>query len=375
VTFACGTEPANEPKRKRGNRINPLLAARAQLRASFLEAFMNVLLTGGYGCIGSWITKNLLERGERVWIYDLKEDPKRMRLIMDEEAIRRVQFIEGDVTDLSRLRGALSTHQITHIVHLAGLQVPVCRADPILGAKVNVIGTLAVFEAVRPLQGQIQRLVYTSSAAVFGPPEHYLPSPPGRGVGGEGRLPDDALLTPSTHYGVFKCCNEGNARIYFQDAGISSVGLRPWTVYGVGRDFGMTSEPTKAIKSLALNRSYHISYGGMQDLQYVDDVAKIAIRCLEAPYQGAKSYNLRGHVVDLPTFHRALCEVDSSAATRITFGERQIAIAYDLDDSALQRDLGPMPITPLVEGIRLTLDRFRKLNAEGRLDTVDLDAK
>src|SRR5688572_16695464 len=114
---------------------------------------MNVLLTGGYGCIGSWITKNLLDRGERVCIYDLKEDPKRMRLIMDDEQIGRVQFIEGDVTDLPRLRDAMSKHQITHIVHLAGLQVPVCRADPILGAKVNVIGTLAVFEAVRQLQG------------------------------------------------------------------------------------------------------------------------------------------------------------------------------------------------------------------------------
>ena len=324
---------------------------------------MNVLLTGGYGCIGSWITRNLLVRGDRVWIYDLKEDPKRMRLIMDEAQIRQVTFVQGDVTDLNRLREALQSNKITHIVHLAGLQVPVCRADPILGAKVNVLGTLAVFEAVRQLQGQIERLVYTSSAAVFAPPELYP----------KGSLADDVLLTPSTHYGVFKCCNEGNARIYFQDNGISSVGLRPWTVFGVGRDFGMTSEPTKAIKSLALNRSYHISYGGVQDMQYVDDVAKIAVRCLEAPYQGAKSYNLRGHVVDLPTFHRALCEVEPSAAKQITFGERQIAIAYDLDDQALQRDLGPMPLTPLVEGIRLTLEMFRKLNAAGGLDTADLD--
>ena len=188
-------------------------------------------------------------------------------------------------------------------------------------------------------------------------------------------LADDVPLTPSTHYGVFKCTNEGNARIYFQDFGISSVGLRPWTVYGVGRDFGMTSEPTKAIKSLALNRACHISYGGWQDYQYVDDVAKITVRCLEAQYQGAKSYNLRGHVADLATFHRALCEVEPAAAKLITFGERQIAIAYDLDDQALQRDLGPMPRTPLVDGIRATLGQFRKLNAEGRLDTADLDAK
>ncbi len=324
---------------------------------------MNVLLTGGYGCIGSWITRNLLARGNRVWIYDLKEDPKRMRLIMDESQVRQAAFVQGDVTDLPRLREALTQHQITHIVHLAGLQVPVCRADPILGAKVNVIGTLAVFEAVRQLQGQIKRLVYTSSAAVFAPPEGYS----------KGSLSDDVLLTPSTHYGIFKCCNEGNARIYFQDNGISSVGLRPWTVFGVGRDFGMTSEPTKAIKSLALNRPYHITYGGWQDMQYVDDVAKIAVRCLEAPYQGAKSYNLRGHVVDLPTLHRAMVEAEPAAAKLITFGERQIAIAYDLDDRALQRDLGPMPLTPLFDGIRQPLDLFRKLQAEGRLDTLDLD--
>ncbi|HEX3314269.1 MAG TPA: NAD(P)-dependent oxidoreductase [Gemmataceae bacterium] len=323
---------------------------------------MNVLLTGGYGCIGSWIAKNLLERGDRVWSYDLREDPKRMRLIMPAEQVRQVTFVAGDVTDLPKLRSVLEAEKITHVVHLAGLQVPVCRADPMLGAKVNVLGTLAVFEAVKALGAQITRLVYTSSAAVFGPPEAYP----------AGSLDDDVPLRPTTHYGYFKCCNEGNARIYFQDHGISSIGLRPWTVYGVGRDFGMTSEPTKAIKSLALDRDYRITYGGWQDMQLVDDVAKITIRCLERPYSGSKAYNLRGHHVDLPTFHRALCAVDPTANTRITFGDRQLAIAHDLDDSALERDLGPMPRTSLEEGIRRTLDVFRTLRREGRLDAEDL---
>ncbi|HKB37353.1 MAG TPA: NAD(P)-dependent oxidoreductase [Gemmataceae bacterium] len=323
---------------------------------------MRVLLTGGYGCIGSWIVRNLLARGDQAWIYDLKEDPRRLRLLLSEEQLRHVSFIPGDVTDLNGLKTALANNGITHVVHLAGLQVPVCRADPLLGAKVNVLGTLAVFEAVRALQEQVQRLVYASSAAVFGPPEDYPPTP----------LPDDVKLTPTTHYGFFKCCNEGNARVYFQDHGLSSIGLRPWTVYGVGRDFGMTSEPTRAIKALALGRAYHISYGGWQDLQYVDDVARTFVRCLEAPYRGARSYNLRGHVVDLPAFHRALCEVDSAAGRLITFGERQIAIAYDLDDSALQKDVGPLPLTPLVEGIRQTYRHFQQLHAEGRLDTADL---
>jgi len=322
------------------------------------------MITGGYGCIGAWIAKNLLKTGDDVFIYDLKEDPRRMRWIMPETEVKKVHFVQGDVTNQAVLQKALSDNGITHLIHLAGLQVPTCRANPILGAHVNVIGTLAVFEAVKALGDQVKRLVYASSAAVFGSPDKYPP----------GKLSDDVSLMPSTHYGYFKCCNEGNARVYYQDFGISSIGLRPWTVYGVGRDLGMTSEPTKAIKSVALGRSYAITYGGLQDLQHVDDVARTFIRCIEAPYQGAKSYNLRGAVVDIATFYQALCEVEPSAKSLVTHGDRQIAIAYDLDDAALQRDLGPIPVTPLKDGIRQTIEMFRALHKEGRLDTSDLDS-
>src|SRR5688572_9568926 len=85
--------------------------------------YMRVLLTGGYGCIGSWIRRNLLERGDQVWIYDLKEDPRRLRLILPEEKVKKVQFVQGDVTDLARLRDVFAAERISHVVHLAGLQV------------------------------------------------------------------------------------------------------------------------------------------------------------------------------------------------------------------------------------------------------------
>jgi nucleoside-diphosphate-sugar epimerase len=325
---------------------------------------MRVLITGGYGFIGAWIIENLLDLGADVWVYDLKEDPRRLRLILSQEAVEKVRFIAGDVVDTDALKAALAKNAISHIIHLAGLQVPTCRANPMLGAKVNVLGTLSVFEAVRELGSQIQRLVYASTAAVFGPPDKYPTGP----------LADDVKLFPATHYGHFKVCNEGNAAVYFQDFGISSIGLRPWTVYGVGRDLGMTSEPTKAIKSVAIQRAYHITYGGLQDLQFVDDVAKAFVRCLQAPYTGAKSYNLRGAVVDLATFHKALCKVEPSAAKLVTHGDRQLTIAYDLSDDALQRDLGPMPKTSLEDGIRQTLEAFQALAKDGRLDTADLDA-
>ena len=74
----------------------------------------------------------------------------------------------------------------------------------------------------------------------------------------------------------------------------------------------------------------------------------------------------------LTDWYRALCAVDPAAVKLITHGDRQIGIAYDLDDAALQRDLGPLPKTPLVEGIRRTLALFKQLQAEGRLDASDL---
>jgi nucleoside-diphosphate-sugar epimerase len=325
---------------------------------------MRVLITGGYGFIGAWIIKNLLAQGDSVWVYDLKEDPRRLKPIMSDADVAMVNYVPGDVTNQKALQEAFAKHEITHVIHLAGLQVPTCRANPVLGATVNVVGSLCVFEAVRLAGDQIKRLVYASTAAVFGPPDKYPVGP----------LPDDVKLLPATHYGHFKVCNEGNAAVYFQDFGLSSIGLRPWTVYGVGRDLGMTSEPTKAIKAVALGRKYHISYGGFQDLQYVDDVAKAFVKCLEAPYQGAKSYNLRGAVVDIKVFHEELCHVEPKARELVTHGDRQLAIAYDLDDAALLKDVGPLPKTPLEDGIRATLELFRKLAKEGRLDTSDLDA-
>ncbi len=149
-----------------------------------------------------------------------------------------------------------------------------------------------------------------------------------------------------THYGAFKVCNELNARVYWLDHGITSVGLRPWTVYGVGRDFGMTSEPTKAIKSVALGRPYRISYGGRQDLQYVADVAATFVRALTQPFEGADAFNLRGAVEPIEAFVDALCDRVPEARSLVTHGDRQLPIAPDLDDSRLESRLGPIPRTP-----------------------------
>ena len=322
---------------------------------------MRLLMTGGYGCIGSWVAKQLIETGQDVWIYDLKEDIHRLDLLISAEQREHVRFIAGDVADPDAVRSAVETVEATHLLHLAGLQTPTCRANPILGARVNVLGTLAVFEAAVALKGQVERVVYASSAAVHGP-----------SVAGAGPLGDEVRLAPLSHYGAYKVCNELNARVYWLDNGVSSVGLRPWTVYGVGRDFGMTSEPTKAIKAVAAGRPYAISYGGRQDLQYVGDVAGAFLRALIAPFEGADAFNVRGAVEPIESFVAILRAIAPEAAGLVTHGDRQLPIAFDLDDARLDAALGPIPRTPLRDGIAETYSRFVALREQGRLDLSDL---
>ena len=132
---------------------------------------MRVLLTGGFGCIGSWVAMQLAEAGEEVWIYDLKEDAHRLDLILEKDQRSSIHFVPGDVSDVEGMRTAVDQIGATHILHLAGLQSPTCRSNPLLGAKVNVIGTLAVFEAALTFKDQVRRVVYASSAAVHSPTE------------------------------------------------------------------------------------------------------------------------------------------------------------------------------------------------------------
>ncbi len=155
--------------------------------------------------------------------------------------------------------------------------------------------------------------------------------------------------------------------------GISSVGLRPWAVYGVGRDVGITSGPTKAIKATVLRRPYTIRFTGGLDLQYANDTARIFLRCAESELAGARVYTLRGAVVRIEEFIAAL-ENDSPRAQGLIRAEgARLPLAYDLDDSAMVRDLGEVPRTRLAEGVRETRQIFERLQREGRLKASDLE--
>jgi UDP-glucuronate 4-epimerase len=299
------------------------------------------LITGALGCIGAWACRQLVREGHDVIAYDLGDDTRRLQLVMDAGERSSVRLVSGDITHLEGLTGVVSRERITHIVHLAALLLPIAKADPPRGALVNVVGTVNVFEA--GTRGDVQGVAYASSAAAYDRAD---------GV----HVAEDADGHPLNHYGVHKLANEGAARVYWHDAGLASVGLRPHIVYGPGRDHGMTAGPTLAIAAAVAGAPYEIPFGGRAQFQYAPDVAGkfIAGARACASDRGAPVRNVGGpseHVTDVIA---AIEAAVPEAAGTITF-KQDVELPLPEEMAAVD------PVaTPLADGVRETVEMMRQ---------------
>ncbi|MBI3362285.1 MAG: NAD(P)-dependent oxidoreductase [Chloroflexi bacterium] len=317
------------------------------------------LITGAMGCLGAWTVRELVREGTPVVAFDLSTDARRLRLIMSDDELARVTFLTGDITDLAQVVSAVETHDITYIVHLAALQIPFCRADPVRGAQVNVVGTVNVFEAAK--RHSVRGLAFASSVAVYGPPSDYPPGP----------VAANARLNPATHYGVYKVANEGTARVYWASDGVASVCLRPHTVYGVGRDQGMTSTPTVAMLAAAAGKPYRISYGGHSLLQHARDVARAFIQAARCGQQGASVFNLGGAMCHMSEIVAAIESAAPEVKGRIAFEPTPIPYPAEFADDGIENAIGEVKYLALADGVRQTIDSFRRLIAAGKIVPPD----
>ncbi len=320
-----------------------------------------VLVTGGTGCIGSWVVRNLVHEEVPVVVLTAGQRFGRLRLILTGAELDRVTFVTADITDMAALESAARRHGVNRIIHLAGMQFPFCAADPIKGALVNVAGTVTIFELARRLG--IERVVYASSAAVYGPKSHYE----------DAVLGPDAAFFPTSHYGVYKVANEQSARVYAQNDGIASIGLRPHSVYGPGRDQGVTSKPTVAMIAAAAGRPYHINFNGHYQFQFADDVARMFLRAARAPFQGAAVYSIGGSAFGVDEIIRCIETNEPGARGRITFDDRPLAFPEAFDGRPMVEALGAYEETPLEEGVSATMDCYRAALRSGTLDEAYLD--
>ena len=304
------------------------------------------LVTGALGCVGAWTLKALLDDGQEPVGYDLGADDARLRLVLSDEERARVKLVQGDIADSESLGRALDEHDVTHVVHLAALQVPFCKADPIRGARVNVLGTVVVFDAVKARRDRIAGLAYASSTAVYSAAD---PSP----------APESGGTTPTTLYGAYKLANERTAAIYWQDDRVASIGIRPYVVYGPGRDQGLTSGPTLAMAAAARGEAFEIGYGGTVQYDFAPDVGRAFALAARAASDGAHVANFPGQAASLAEVVAAIEAAAPGIAGGITWVDERLPFPERLEATDLERLVGTPPRTPLVDGVRTTIERFR----------------
>jgi nucleoside-diphosphate-sugar epimerase len=171
----------------------------------------------------------------------------------------------------------------------------------------------------------------------------------------------------ATHYGVYKRANEGTAQVYRQDDGIASIGFRPYSVYGVGRDQGVTASPTWAMLAAARGEPYTIAFSGAGHLQLAEDVAAACIAASRADFDGAATLNLSGPCPDVTEIVAAIEAAVPDA--QITVDGPELPFPARLDASAYAGVIGaPEPVTPLAVGVARTIEHLRRLDASGRLE-------
>jgi len=317
------------------------------------------LVTGTMGCIGAWVLRNLLDDGANIIATDIDTTITRPGLLLSDSQIKSVTWEQLDVTDATAVNAMFEKHQPSHVIHLAGLQIPFCKADPYMGAMVNVVGTINIFEAAR--HNQVRGLSYASSVGVLGAAEHY-PSRP---------LTERDLPLPNNLYGVYKTANENAAKVYWQDWQVGSIGLRPYTVYGVCRDQGMTADIAKACLAVAADEPFHIRFDGPITVQHANDVARIFIDSALAEYQGADVFNLRNDVIEVAEFVASLKQLFPEA--KITFEQNKpLPFPADFDDAGIRSVLDSVAHTPLKKAIQSDVDQFAALLASGKLNTDSL---
>ncbi|MDC6451750.1 NAD(P)-dependent oxidoreductase [Alphaproteobacteria bacterium] len=292
----------------------------------------NIIIFGGTGFLGSWIVKNFIKRDYKVTIFDLKIETELLKKLIGKD-IEKIKFLKGDVTNYEEVLEA--TFNMDHVVNLAGLMTPDCSRNPSLGAEVNVLGSINVFEATKA-RG-IKFVVYASSAGVFGEKDKYFPF-------------------PETHYGAFKLAVEGIARAYYNEANISSVGIRPFVIYGPGREIGGTATVTLACKAAKQSYNYNLNFSGRAGFVYVQDVANLVEMSIKRAPVGALTININGITASVSDFVSKIINIIPEA--KLTINGDKLSVVEEILGDHPSDIFKKFKYTSLSEGISNTINFY-----------------
>lgn len=329
-----------------------------------------ILITGGTGCIGSVTIYKLLQSPEveKIIVATRSGNAEPIKLWLGENLDPRIEFVTMDVSDYESVKTLTPQINPTHIIHLGGFQSPDCSANHLKGMEINVGGTMALFDVAEKLP-QLKRLVFASSGAVYGKRLMYP----------DATIAEEVRLTPPNHYGIWKLAGEHLARFFHDNTGIPTVCLRLNTTYGLGRDKGMTSAPTSAIKAIALGAvknkviPFAMPYQGLENYHYVEDVGEHFAICTLQSYEGYGYFNIKGKTIEVKQF----LEIVRQQAKALGFEKyTDISIAadakpnmfsYDLNHEKIDNAFQSLPLTDIAEGVGKSLLAFRQKAEVGKL--------
>jgi nucleoside-diphosphate-sugar epimerase len=324
-----------------------------------------ILITGGTGCIGSVTVYNLLQYGEieKITVATRSGDRKSLRLWMGERLDPRIEFVALDVSDGDAVETSVTEINPTHIIHLGGYQSPDCSANHARGMEINVGGTMTLLDTAERLPA-LERFVFASSAAVYGKRAQY----PDAVIG------EDVRLTPPNHYGIWKLAGEHLARLFHDSTHVPTVCLRLNTTYGPGRDKGMTSAPTAAMKAVAFGASartaipFAMPYCGRENYHYAEDVGAHFAACAMQPFEGYGEFNIKGKTIEVEEFLQIVRQEAASLGWEeytdisIAADAKPNMFSHDLDHAKIDATFDSLPLTDISAGVRKSLITFNNMN-------------
>lgn len=293
----------------------------------------NILVTGGAGFIGSTLS-NFLSNKNKVYVIDDLSMGKESNL----ENNSNIEFILGSVTDKELMTSVLKSHQFNYIYHFAAVaSVADSVKRPWETHQINFESVLLLLELCRKYQNQLSRVVFSSSAAVYGD-EPTLPKK------------EESIIRPLTPYAIDKFSAEQYVLTYNNLYGVPTSAVRFFNVYGPNQNpnspySGVISILVNCYKKLLAGKEAEFSLYGdgnqSRDFVYIEDVIQALLLVSNKKEALGKQFNVgtgeASSLNDLIETMNQLLQVNLKISYK---NEREGDIKYSLADIDRLKSLG-----------------------------------
>lgn len=308
------------------------------------------LVTGGNGFIGAFVVRLLLKDGNEVVTFNVDPDRTHLDRVTGAEDYKRHVFVSGDVTDVSHLIRTCRHYKIDKIIHLAGLLSIDASANPLASVKVNIEGTVNVFDTATILN--MKRVVYASTLGVFGTPDRR----------GQEEIKNDSPQAPANIYAAAKTFNEVCAAHYSSQLGLDTIGIRYPFVYGEGQTRGFTGALTQELfENPVLGKPGKLPYTSENvSWMYVEDAARVTFLAGKVAKTRTRVFNVNGHLCAIGEVIDCVKRLIPGAD--ITLLNTPAPLVNNYDCTPAKEELGYVPQWTIDQGVTNIIEYLKRVH-------------